>query len=66
MKAQKRAEKIKRGILLAWDSCRSHLDGCVTTDDVPKKALPVYGNKAFHRKCVKEYIEIMDIFSDLW
>lgn len=62
----KRANEIVQAIELAWDSLKSHLDGCESVDDVPKVCISAgYGTVNFHRKCVQEYAFIIYTLSKL-
>lgn len=56
---QDRAEKVERVIRLAWSSLESHLS--YATGRIKHIDKPV-----FHRKCVKEYAEIIQIVSELY
>jgi hypothetical protein len=53
---QERSSKIERAIRLTWGSLQSHLDA---THDLSH-------DRAFHRKCVQEYAEIIKILSELY
>ena len=52
----KREEKIKRLIELAWSSLESHLDWTHKDSSEGKK---------FHKRCVKEYSEMIKLLSEL-
>ena len=59
-KADEKAKKIERAIRLAWGSMETHL---IYAYGKPAK---VQGNTAFHKKCVREYAEIINILSQLY
>ena len=57
---EQKAKSRERALRLAWSSLESHLGythgkkGCHTCDD-----------KAFHRRCVKEYTELIGLIGKL-
>ena len=60
MKSTLVVEDIITSIELAYDSLKSHLDGCITVSDVPKICVEKgYGTVDHHRKCVQEYAFII-------
>ena len=58
MNRKQRAEEIERAIELAYDSLRSHLG---YTHQKAKD-----GSMEFHKRCVREYAEIIHILSKLY
>lgn len=54
-------KKIIRALRLVWDSLDSHLD------DTANRRLKggIVGSRQFHKKCVREYAEIIKILSEL-
>jgi len=64
-KTYTREKKVIKSIRLAWDSLISHLDDCAQ-DSAPKKIRDKYGvgGTQFHKKCVKEYAEIIKTLAD--
>lgn len=52
----KKEKKIERAIRLTWSSLESHLQYTHKQSSE---------GKTFHRKCVKEYSELINILSDL-
>ena len=61
MKKTERAKQLKRAIELTWDSLDSHLG--YINDEVKACSVKSHkkelGDKKFHRKCVREYAEIL-------
>lgn len=57
MRDKERAQAVEKIMRLAWDSLQSHLKYTHEQDK---------DGKAFHKKCVKEYLEIMQEASKLW
>ena len=55
---QNRAEKVERAIRLTWSSLESHLPYAAVEKDIEKPK--------FHKKCVREYSEIIKILSELY
>lgn len=57
-------EKIERAMKLVWSSLESHM---IHDRDFPKKkcCIKEVGNIQFHKKCIKEYSEILKILSEL-
>jgi hypothetical protein len=54
----KRAKKIEKAQKLVWASLKSHLPYTYgKTKD---------GTNKFHRKCVREYVELLKILSELY
>jgi hypothetical protein len=53
----KRAKKVERAIRLVWDSMDSHLAYTY------KKH---HDKSSFHKKCVREYAELIKILADLF
>lgn len=66
MKKNDRAKKIERAIVLTWDSLVSHLEGTHTISSTGKKYVSEVGDQKFHRRCVKDYAEVIKILSDLY
>jgi len=56
----RRAKDIEKGLRLAWSSLESHLY-YTHSGKTPRNE-----NKAFHKKCVKEYSEIIRILTSLY
>lgn len=56
MKADDRAKLVSKGMRLAYDSLQSHL---------PWTYLKSAEGKAWHKKCVKDYVEMMMIYREL-
>lgn len=54
---KERAKMIERGIRLAWGSLESHLRYTHEKHE---------GGELFHKKCVKEYVEIISILTKLY
>lgn len=56
---------IPKAIRLVWDSLDSHLDASL--GPVHKKACcnRAVGSPAFHRQCVREYVEVLDALTKL-
>lgn len=54
-------KKIIRAIRIIWESLDSHLD------PVADKKLKggIIGTRAFHKRCVKEYLEVINTLSEL-
>ena len=50
---KKRAQAIEKIMRLAWDSLQSHLRYTYEKDGN-------WNGQGFHRKCVKEYLEMMN------
>ena len=66
-KEDKRIKDIANAIRLTWDSLESHLTD--TYEPIYKKlkqkvAKEHIGDANFHRKCIKEYAEIMKTLAD--
>ena len=57
---EQKAKMIERGIRLAWASLETHLP---LAYGKPTKA---QGNTFFHKKTVKDYVEIIDILTKLY
>ena len=51
-----RGKLIDKAIRLVWDSLQSHLDGAYTKTPEGKK---------FHKQCIKDYCELLEIISKL-
>ena len=51
----KKGKELERAIELTWDSLFSHIDGTY---------LKTKEGKAFHKKCIYEYLEIMKTLAD--
>lgn len=64
MKSKERAQKIERILRLTWDSLQSHLIYTHNLSKEQKKILEE--SEAFHKKCVKEYSEIIKLVSELY
>jgi hypothetical protein len=62
MKAKERAKMIERALLLTWSSLESHLR--FTHEVVDPK--DTNETNAFHKKCVREYSEIISILTKLY
>ena len=62
MKSSQRAALCAKAIRLAWSSLDSHLEGSIKID---KKERKYVGGEQFHKKCVQEYAEIIQILSKL-
>jgi len=62
MKSQERAKLCVKAIRLAWSSLDSHLDSSIK---INKKESRYVGNERFHKKCVQEYADIIQILSKL-
>jgi len=60
MKADERARKVEAAMRLTWDSLRSHLKYTYAN------RLPQKETKVWHKKCVKEYSEIIKLLSELY
>lgn len=56
MKADRRAQLVDKGLRLAWESCESHFYW------MHHKSRE---GKAWHKKAVKDYIEMMMIYREL-
>lgn len=54
-------KKIVRAIRIVWESVDSHLDPAIDKRITGK----VIGSRAFHKKTVKEYMEVLDTLIDL-
>ena len=54
-------KKIIKAIRIVWDSLDTHLDA--TADKRLKGG--IIGNRNFHKKCVREYSEVIKILSEL-
>lgn len=48
---------IERAMILVWDSLQSHL---------PYTYLKTAEGKRFHRKAIKDYVELLDILDKLY
>jgi len=59
MNSKLREKKIERAIELIYDSLESHLP--YTYGNIKE----VKGTKKFHKKCIREYAEIIKILSEL-
>lgn len=57
----KNKKKIVKSIRIIWDSLESHLDSAV---DKRLKG-GIIGTKAFHKKCVREYADVIKTLSEL-
>lgn len=57
MSKKERAKLIEQGLRLTWDSLQSHL---------PYTHSPSKDGELFHKKCVKEYSELISILSKLF
>lgn len=66
MNKNDRAKKIDRGMRLVYDSLQSHLEDTHTPSSGSKKYADTVGDKNFHKKCVKEYAEVIGILADLY
>lgn len=62
MKSSDRAKLCAKAIRLAWSSLESHLDASIKID---KKEKMYVGDEKFHKKCVQEYAEIIQILAKL-
>lgn len=63
-----KAKQIARAIRIVWESLDSHLDDTHDPlyDKVKSKiARDHIGDKAFHKKCVKEYAEVIKTLTEL-
>ena len=65
MKTDVRARVVERCIRLTVDSLQSHLTHTYN-DRKSKKKQELIGPAAFHRKCVKEYSEVIFLLSHLY
>jgi len=61
-----KAQKIERAIRITYDSLQSHLDGTHTATSTSKKYIQEIGSLDFHKKCVKEYADVIQILSELY
>lgn len=62
----KREQRIKRCIELAYDSLQSHLPHTYPHGKKHRKAMRMNSEThAFHKKCVREYAEIINHLSKL-
>jgi hypothetical protein len=57
-KSTARAEKIERAIRLTWESLDSHLEYA--------SGKKHHDSPSFHKKCVKDYSELMKLISELY
>lgn len=55
-----RAKKISRAIDLICDSIISHTDYC--HGHVQK----IHGKRSFHKKTIREYIEVLDVLASMY
>ncbi len=62
MKSSERAALCAKAIRLAWSSLESHLDASIK---IEKKERKYVGSEQFHKKCVQEYADIIQILSKL-
>lgn len=60
MTKEERAKVIQRIIFLVWDSLDSHLPYTYESDEGVK------ASPAFHKKCVKEYAEIIKLLTSIY
>lgn len=67
MSISNKSKKIVRAIEIVLDSFQSHLDGTyenlICSDTCPYKES--YGTKQFHKKCVQEYLEVINTLVEL-
>ena len=61
----KKEATIVKLIEMTWDSLHSHLDECHSPSKVPPSMKGVYGDRRFHKKCVKEYAEMIRMLTTL-
>lgn len=66
MKAIDRAKKIDRAIRIIWDSLDSHLEGTHTLTTTQKRYVDEVGGQSFHKRCVKEYAEVISTLTELY
>ena len=57
MKKQEKDRIVVELIEAVWDSLVSHLEDCHKHVKVPQTMKERYGNKRFHKRCVKEYAQ---------
>ena len=60
---EKRAILVEEGIRITWLSLVSHLPACYGETDVQKENC---GDHAFHKKCVREYSDLIQILAQLY
>ena len=60
-----KAQKIERAIRINCDSMISHLPFTYGKNPEKKLLNKGLGGKDFHKKCVKEYAEVIKILSEL-
>jgi hypothetical protein len=60
MTKEERAKTIRKLISLVYDSLDSHLEYTYESDEGVK------ASKRFHKKCVKEYAEIINLLTRLY
>lgn len=58
-----KAQKIERAIRLTWSSLESHLR--YTHQALPKGLKDLNETNQWHKRCVKEYAEVIKILSEL-
>ena len=58
-------EKVCRAILLTWDSVSSHIRGLRVCEEMTASQQRWYGNVKFHKKCIREYAEIIKTLADV-
>lgn len=62
-KKRERSAKIERCMRLTWDSLQSHL--VFTYSPITKKEKKDGETNDFHKRCVREYAEVISILADL-
>lgn len=60
--SEKRAKNVERAMNLIWLSLKSHM-GSGGTYGKPIKNV---GNPAFHKRCIREYSEVIKLLSELY
>lgn len=62
-RAEDRARMVEQGIRLAWESLESHL---IRTYQDGRESKKRGETVQFHKKCIREYAELIDILSRLY
>lgn len=61
----KSRRKIARAIRLVWESLDSHIDASIGTVHKNPCCNRAVGSPSFHKKCVREYIDVLDALTEL-
>ena len=54
---------VVKAIRLTWLSLESHLDNAISPHSKKKCCNEAVGGKAFHKKCVEEYVFVLSVLA---